>query len=352
MDQKRNPGTGSKVWQAFALRHKGNPILNLDPLYSLPEPLIDIISGKQGGRTQVERQGIAPGFLSDAEVEFERDLARTASGGFIFRRPFDCLLLAKADPEVDKANQKIKSAIADTFKREGLHSQRIQNMFDAEARYMNLVRQRAVAYAGWLATSAKFRSELDALRQEFDHYIVDKQQFPRLRESFFEELLDPPDRSTKENALIEHFYRRWNLRCFLTWDIPVPIRPMIHEVHSDDRMGLLSEAGINIFLPWYLLRDGRIQLKELARQLKDHRNPAHLAGWLNTDTAKKEKLGDTRFANLFVLYRYQTLAIGPRYGNRAGWENERQDEAFARYLSLSVESVRRLRLTLQKRPHR
>ena len=49
-----------------------------------------------------------------------------------------------------------------------------------------------------------------------------------------------------------------------------------------------------------------------------------------------------------ILYRSQKLAIESRYGGRPGWDVARQDAAFARYLGLSRESVKRVRLHLQR----
>src|SRR6516162_10287591 len=90
-ENTRSSGTG--LWAKFAKRHKGNPSLQLDPLYALPPRLIDVIAGKSEG-PRAERAGVAPKLWSKEEVAFERDLAQTAGGGFCFRRPFDCLLLS------------------------------------------------------------------------------------------------------------------------------------------------------------------------------------------------------------------------------------------------------------------
>jgi hypothetical protein len=79
MARSRRANKDAPLWREFAGRHPGNPFLELDPLYSLPAALLDIIAGKAEGSV-TERTGVAPGFLTEEEVAFERDLARTVSG--------------------------------------------------------------------------------------------------------------------------------------------------------------------------------------------------------------------------------------------------------------------------------
>ena len=62
------------VWEAFARRYAGNPMLEQDPLYALSEPVLDAL---------VEE---APDFFAGDQEWFERDLARTAVHGFFLRR--------------------------------------------------------------------------------------------------------------------------------------------------------------------------------------------------------------------------------------------------------------------------
>jgi hypothetical protein len=321
----------------------------LDPLYSLPEALIDIIAGKQSG-SLTERQGVAPGFLSEDEVAFERDLARTVGGGgFFYREPFPCLLLAApASPEVDRADQEIQSLLGEGLETEGVHPRRVQMIFDNEGRYRELADTRAAAYAGWLVTDARFRQERDALRGAWGTYVEEERRFPVVPQSVLGHPIGPPSRGGKQFAHFMRFYRRWGLETFLTWDLPLPMRPAFHGAPFRQKAGL-SEAGVNLFLPWYVLRDGRFGLRELARHLQDLQNPEHLAGWLETVTTRKGELADTRLRNVLILYRYQHLALQSRYSGRPGWDATRQDVAFAEFLNRSEESVRQVRLHLQRR---
>jgi hypothetical protein len=349
MTTSKKPGRGARLWQKFARRHKGNPLLKRDPLYALTEELIDIIAGKATGSSFTERTGIAPNFLTKEEVEFERDLARTTSGGFFEGWPFRCLLLGPAAPEVAQAKNNIKALEAQLLEDEGINPLRVRKSLAEGARYEDVAARRAAAYTGWLVMSPLFRLERDQLREAWGAYVGENEGFPvLLRESFLGFPVERPDRVGKGHAAFMLFYRRWCLQTFLTWELPLPILPRLHGVEPS-REAWLSEAGVQLFLPWYILRDGRFRLDELARHLQHLDNPAHLAGWLDTVTERREALGDTRLRNSFILYRYQTLALQSRYAGRMSWHAARQDAAFAQFLGVSEESVRHLRLHLQRR---
>ena len=273
--------------------HPGNQVLNVNPLYSLHEELLGIISGKATGAL-TEQMGVVPGFLSKEEVAFERDLARTVSGGFFHQQPFDCVLLAKpVDKRLDDLGEKIRSALVETLAEDGVHPQRTHSALDAEARYQEMADHRAVAYAAWLVMSPRFREERDALRETWGKFVDDKKRFPWLGGP----PLGAPVRITARNreaqARFMFFYRRWGLQTFLTWDLPVPLRPAIQSSADLGEFGA-TEAGVSLFVPWYVLRDGRFKLADLAHQMQTLANPDHLAGWIEAASTPKSKRADVR----------------------------------------------------------
>jgi hypothetical protein len=347
MAARRSRTRGSDPWIQFERRHRGNPFLRQDPLYALSEPLLDLLVGTTAG-SRVKSDAAAPRFLTEAEEEFERDLARTVSGGFFYRRPFPCLLLpSPATARQAEADRQIRTLQCDLMQDEGTHRQRAEQILAEGARYEEKADRRAAAYAGWLVTNPLFREECAALRLEWGEYIDAQRGFPAPQETFLGFPVGPPGPGGEPAAHFRRFYRRWGLQSFLTWDLPLPMRPSFVGPTFEPTAGL-SEAGVNLFLPWYVVRDGQFNLRDLVKHLHQFRNPEHLGGWLNTPTTKREKLGDTRFRNVFILFRYQNLAIQSRYGDRSGWDAARQDEVFARLLKRSEESVRHVRLYLQK----
>ena len=61
------------------------------------------------------------------------------------------------------------------------------------------------------------------------------------------------------------FYRRWGLRQLLTWDWPIPI----DEGEGGDVWGdlpRLSRSGLQVFVPWYLLRGDDRCVQIIARR--------------------------------------------------------------------------------------
>jgi hypothetical protein len=247
---------------------------------------------------------------------------------------------------VAQAEGEIQTMLAATLEDEGVHPARAEAIFADDAEHQEMAGLRAAAFAGWLVADWQFRQERDALKERWGEY-VQQRGFPALPLSFLGGRVVLREQGGEACAHFAHFFRRWCLEGFTTWHLPVPLRPALHGAGLPDTAGL-SEAGALVFVPWYVLRDGRFKLNELAKHLQDLRNPEHLAGWLETATAGRTKLGLTRLRNLLLLYRYQKLGIEARYAGRAGWGVETQDVAFAKFLGLSEESVRQVRLHLQK----
>jgi hypothetical protein len=58
--------------------------------------------------------------------------------------------------------------------------------------------------------------------------------------------------------------------------------------------------------------------------------------------------GDVRYMNLLWLYRYHHLVLVRRYGSSCRENLERLDSAYAKVLELVQDSVKKLRLHLQR----
>jgi hypothetical protein len=149
-----------------------------------------------------------------------------------------------------------------------------------------------------------------------------------------------------EYQRLEEFYHRWGPESFLTWDLPLPIEPELHGFTSYSPPAL-SRAGVNLFLPWSILRDGQLTLHELAAHLRTAQNPDHLSGWLKA-TSETGQLMYKRFHDLLVLYRYRELALASRFGDRFSRVARRLDRAFAQLLHLTEHSAKQLRLHLAR----
>jgi hypothetical protein len=334
--RRRQSDDGLKVWEQFSLRHRKNPHPNLNPLYALPEKLINII-----------KEGL-PRFLTAKEELFERDLARaTAAGGFFHRRLFACPLSPPPPtPEQERQRQKIEALLTEAMREDGRNELQVQNYFQDKKQLEDDLHLRAVAYTSWLVTNPRFRLERDAVRTKWDERVAELGHFPIHRRSF---LGEPPDPVGPEEARMLHFYRRWGLDTFATWELPVPMSPQLFHTFYADHV-TLPQAGLLAFLPWYALRDERLTLKDLTKQLAAATRPEHLAGWMARGTEAKKKLGYQRLRHTLVVYRYWVLGLASRYPERLENHTERLDQAFATFMGLSTDSVKKVRLALLQTP--
>jgi hypothetical protein len=291
------------AWAEFARRHAGNPFLKLDPLYALPLKLIEAIKRK------------ARGFFEPEEESFERELARLDRGD-PKRRPI-------------RARGRLRDLLGEK-KRKALEA-RIQG------------------YTGWLVTSALFRAERDDLRRDWGEQVEAWGRFPAsgwTDQQWRERLagVDGPIKTFRD------FYNRWGLERFETWDLPRPLGPEYYGLTGQDA-STLSEAGVTVFLPWHLTRDRALTLQDLTGPLKRARDLRHLRGWVDKG---KGDLGYRRYRRLYLLYRYEYLALVARYGEDLGRKKGALDRAFAWYSEphgdskTGAENFKRARLELNK----
>jgi hypothetical protein len=133
----------------------------------------------------------------------------------------------------------------------------------------------------------------------------------------------------------------------VTWNLPEPLCPEPFGHLTIDSQ-TASEAGVVLFLPWYVLRDGTLDLLQLARDLQVAHDTKHLEPWLSLSSRQDHALGYKRLEYQFAIYRYWHLALTPRYGQRIKRMTERLDAIFGDRLSVSSENVRKVRQELAR----
>jgi hypothetical protein len=329
------------AWRQFAERHAGNPFLELDPLYSLPEKLIKAIIRK------------ARQFFTPDELTFEKDLAR----------------LDRDDSNRGQAQAKRRrDLLTRQMQERGMNPRTVAAYFEEEDQRRRAIKSRIEAYAGWLVTNRQFRAERDDLQRDWGRRVEIWGGFPSQRRSCREKQpgsVGPPpapatrasgrtDKSGCEqiariNAPFEAFYHRWGLERFETWDIPQPVRPEFFVFTTHHRFPL-SEAGIHLFIPWHLTRDQAFTLQDLVAHLRRTQDLTHLMDWL---IKGQNDRGHRRYRRLFRLYRYHHLALVARYGESLRRKMGAIDRAFSSYLDgrgsrKGAENIKRARLDLSK----
>ena len=334
-----DPSSSHTEWDAFSHRHAGSRSLELDPLYSLSEELIDSIVK------------LVPGFFSSEEVKFERDLARTARFGFFLHT---ALGLAQVGNEptgeptlaesVENTSRQIDDMIAEELQQTGADPEDIRAHFTQHADQRARIVSRQSAYAGWLLLNSEFRAELRRFRERWEGAVRAVGRFPRLPMWL---MPDPTERAELPPDFRDECYRffcRWGLETLLTWDWPIPMEPDLN-IGLRENLGLLSSGGMFLFVPWYLLRGEKLDMKEVVRQGRLAAAPDHLRDWVNKRGHRKgQDLGDERYSTIQWLYRYFELALMRRYADACKGNQQRLDHAFASVIKRTEETIKQLRL--------
>jgi hypothetical protein len=163
--------------------------------------------------------------------------------------------------------------------------------------------------------------------------------FPQIPVLFFGQPIIPaPQTHRREFAGLAFWYNRWCLERLVTWHLPLPIQPgfPLPSLYDPDHT---IDAGMTVFVPWYLLRDRGLTMSEIAehRQFPEQRH--HLGDWLGRIGGK---WGHRRYAQMLALYVYWELALHPRYSGRLRGRTAALERAFARMLLAQGGCTRRI----------
>ncbi len=151
------------------------------------------------------------------------------------------------------------------------------------------------------------------------------------------------------------FYRKWGIQSFASWELPIILQP---ELYSPTLVHLssVSEAGLLMFVPWYLTRDKGIQLADIADLRRERDSPEHLGEWLDK---RPKNWGYERYTVMFYLYVYLICGLNRRYPKKTRGHLQALDDAFGTYfarptqitagLSTNAETIRKIRLEMNRR---
>jgi len=316
-------------WEKLAKAYPKHFVLHhAETIYALPEPLLDAISKE------------IPKFFTDDEMRFERTLARTAGAGFFLKRPFafgplpgpklnteDAARQQEVTEWHTQADQSIKQLLDQEMAADGATADEIAAYHKVRRTMIARLKERQWGYAGWLMTEPLFRNHAAMFREKWGTRIAELGAFPVFPMPFFWEHPSPPqnDREFYHDYLV--FYRTWNLHSMATWELPIPMRSEMVQPSFYD-LKKLKDAGVMLFVPWYLLRDKDLKVRELTEQkLMEYPQP-HLDGWLNG----RGQLGYKRLADMLKLYVYLELCLKARYADRVERNAEKLDFAMGQYL--------------------
>lgn len=203
------------------------------------------------------------------------------------------------------------SGWSEWLKLQGLNEvERYLTVESQNARHVEVARW---GYAGGLALNPTFRQQRDLLREAWNEEIASRCCFPRYPTSILRKPAhdDSPDPSSCEGQF-KVWYGRWSLEQLATWEIPLPIFviPTLPTKYQDLSLG---ESGLVLHIPWYMLRDKKLKLRDLAdHALRVHVNedPRHYMD------GKPARWGHRRLTDALRLYVIWELTLGDRYSDR------------------------------------
>ena len=305
-------------------------------------------------------------FFSADEEDFERDLTDAAGSGFFLQRPFLHPLLPspkttrilkkdKLQIRTEKSLQNIHDMLIEEMRGRGSSEKEIEDYFAIKPLIEDRYQHRRKGYAGWLVTHPSFHESKALFLKHWRTRVVRDKQFPMFPRSFFGEAQPRiPKRLRPYYTDYLQFYRDWSLEEMLTWDLPLPMHPELVTYKFYEK-SLLGNAGVTLFIPWYLLADKDLKLDEVTEHSKLIDSAPGLNKWLN----RPKKWGHQRYAIMFQLYVFLELALKPRYGEHLRKRVKHLDAAFGRFFSSNnqrlnaveplTDSIKKIRLKMNQR---
>ncbi|HUQ69393.1 MAG TPA: hypothetical protein VM165_07720 [Planctomycetaceae bacterium] len=356
----------------------GDVRLQSPVIYAIPRELLELIDQH------------APRLLTAADLHFERRLRELAVTGFRDQTAFGCELLDEPQqhPESrevfgapqDRALRSARLAMQESFApSQGSNSSSCGELRQPDAKELcpppsqvtiglaaerqqlqQRVNQRLRGFAGWLVTNPDYHREMVNLEQTWRTW---SDVLPQTPDSAALASSPPKGLSGPKLSALSRlrrramdFLARWNLLRLETWDIPIPVSPVLFTGDVLPRNELQAQ-GISLFIPWSLLADRDLKVDEVVAYHRQRQELGALTEWMKGRHPKE--WGVDRYAKLFLLYVYLERAIRPRYGDRLRGHVGQLDLAFREYFGppprdnedvvRGAEAVRRIREMLQKK---
>lgn len=339
-------------WEALSALHSGHPALDEETVYVLPNGLAEIVADH------------VPGLFTDDELAFEQDLSATMVAAFFCGRGrLISPLIPKRHNDAGSSEPstypkvlppEVWDAWYDWLSENGMNAMEIDRYLQMEDRIACQVNEARWGYAAWLVLNPRFRSERDGLHDQWSDEILVEGRFPRFPVSLLGgERSDQPDPQSCSGQF-HGWYGRWSLETMATWEVPIPMWTM--PTLPTKYYGLdMRQSGLVLHVPWYLLRDRKLSLHDLARHsLSDHTND-DLREFIG---GAPKGWGNVRLVDALRLHVIWDLVLAKRYPNRIEGNVQRLELALGKYWreaygrsgsdDSNAESLRRIRRFIRR----
>lgn len=367
LSKKRTKSPSSHpAWEDLCRQFTGHPALANETIYALPKQLINAIKKH------------APKLLSKEDLKFEHTLTELGGMGFFLKRPFSYPLLpqshfplaAQRQVPLTKKQQKVDDAFKhsiesiremrmEVMRDQGCSELTIKQYLEKIEWYQLRAEERQRGYAGWLITNSLFQISRMTFLSEWDEEIKNQNQMPSFpMVMMVQQLPQVPEDQREFYSGYMTLFRKWSLETLSTWHLPLPMQanPLKFSPYHQDSLG---ESGINLFIPWYLLGDKNLKLREIAADEISSGRTRHLREWLDPNDQNNKKWGHTRFATMLEMYVYLIRGLYFRYPEQIKRNIRRIDEAYTEFqygkslsgreIEKKVDSIKKVRQELQRR---
>jgi hypothetical protein len=291
-------------------------------LYGLPEPLIDSLARE------------LPNFFADDEHGFERRLSTRLvshySIGLVNGQPVrSCLFEQRKAVTISEEDFQLMG-----WGKCGLTRDQVNDDCAEAERRGALMHDQTVAYAGWLMTNPNFLTEVIALRE----------QTRELESEVFEE-----GRGYLFDAEMNAFCARWQLAKMASWDLPEPQGPNFAGIDLPESSRRDAEQ-VKLELPLTMRIPARMPIRDIVSEISNAAEQLHLREWqMILDRDSDDGSGLRQFRSIFQIQFFRNVVLASRYLDRFKGRVEPLDRAFGRFLELGEDSVKKLRLKIERR---
>jgi len=291
-------------------------------VYGLPESLIDTLAEH------------VPSLCNDDELGFERRLSellrRHHSVGLSHGRLIRSCLFEEREP-MTVSREDVQSLGWEEY---GLTPEKVNALcLEIESRAVPF-REQAVAYAGWLVTNPHFLAEVAAIRE-------------RKRELVLKASDD--ERAYLFDREMNAFCSKWQLAGMASWDLPEPQGPNLAGMELPESARRGAEQ-VSLEIPLTMRLPARFPIRDLIAEIRSQAAQPHLCEWqkiLSKDS--EDGSGLRQFRAMLQIQFFRNVVLASRYADRFKGRVEALDRAFGRFLKLGEDSVKKLRLKIERR---
>lgn len=327
----------SPSWKRLLEEYPDHTALKGPTVIALPPVLLERI------------QEIDANFFSAEELHFEQRLASRGCTGYFEGVEFTYSIL-----ETPRLQRGSKAASP----YQGLQKRSAANLLERSPsspfEIQSELARRRRAFAAWLVTHPQFRKDLQSFQSRWGVRWKGQLQSKRTAAGLMNSQTQANGRKSAFETAYLRFCSEHSLESLAAGFLPVPSdSPMLVEDSSE--ANLLPMSGVLVFVPWHLLREDTIALRDIVFGFGRTLLPQLLREWIGDES----NFGILRYEAMLYLYLYRQLAIAPRYPSKLHGKTDVLDGAFGRYLRgfdagrdkefSAADSIKKIRLQLSRR---